>query len=85
MEKKLFACFRLLCLQGFVVDRYLRIASFVPEPFWYLSASATKDGKQLDFSWSRTRLFDEQACLAFYQRYRSNHSCKVKLFIVVTF
>jgi DNA topoisomerase-3 len=54
---------------GFVVERFQRIASFVPETFWFLETTATKDGKSLSFNWSRTRMFDENACLALYQRY----------------
>jgi DNA topoisomerase-3 len=28
---------------GFVVDRYLRVRNFTPEPFWYIRVHHTKD------------------------------------------
>src|SRR5690606_7956483 len=53
---------------GFVVERYNRLLAFVPESFWYLRCAVAKDGVQAEFKWNRTRLFDEAACLALYQR-----------------
>ncbi|KAJ2525454.1 DNA topoisomerase 3-alpha [Coemansia sp. RSA 2049] len=54
---------------GFVVDQFLRVESFVPEPFWYLYMDHTKEGDgHAVFSWKRTKLFDQEVCFAFYAR-----------------
>jgi DNA topoisomerase-3 len=38
---------------GFVVDRYLRVRNFVPEPFWYIKVHHTKDDVEVKFNWRR--------------------------------
>jgi DNA topoisomerase IA len=53
---------------GFVVERFNRIRDFVSEPFWYLQLTAEKAGQTAVFSWKRSRLYDEPACVAFYER-----------------
>ncbi len=50
---------------GFVVARYKRVNAFVPEDFWKLSLNVQKDGKTVNFSWSRGVLFDESCTKAF--------------------
>lgn len=52
---------------GFVVERWLRIQRFVPEPFWSMRIDARKDGKTIRFSWRRERLFDHLAVFALYE------------------
>lgn len=59
---------------GFVVERWARIETFVPENFWYLDLSiqvpgetTTAAARQLNFSWKRGRLFDQTLTLALYE------------------
>ncbi|KAJ2897379.1 DNA topoisomerase [Zalerion maritima] len=53
---------------GFVVDRYFKVKSFVPEPFWSIKVSHTKDGITANFSWFRNRLFDRASVIILYER-----------------
>lgn len=53
---------------GFVINRYLEILRFVPQPFWYIAVNHKKDNIPVSFSWKRHRLFEEHACLAFYSK-----------------
>lgn len=43
---------------GFIVDRYKRVKSFVPEQFWYLRVTLKKDDQMADFNWTRGNIFD---------------------------
>ncbi|KAJ1952412.1 DNA topoisomerase, partial [Linderina pennispora] len=53
---------------GFVVDQFLRVERFVPEPFWLLFLEHQKPDGRAVFSWKRTRLFDQHACFAIYMQ-----------------
>lgn len=53
---------------GFVINRYLEILKFRPQPFWSIAVTHKKDGKSTSFNWKRHRLFEEHACLAFYSK-----------------
>ncbi|KAF2656232.1 prokaryotic type I DNA topoisomerase [Lophiostoma macrostomum CBS 122681] len=53
---------------GFVVDRYLRVRNFVPEPFWNIKVVHEKDGINVRFSWRRVHLFDRMAVIIIYER-----------------
>lgn len=53
---------------GFVINRYLEIMRFVSQPFWQINVSDKRDNIEVTFNWKRRRLFDEQACLAFYSK-----------------
>ena len=53
---------------GFVVDRYLRVRNFVPEPFWYIRVGHEKDGINVKFSWKRGHLFDRMTVIIIYER-----------------
>lgn len=53
---------------GFVVDRYLRVRNFVPEPFWYIRVAHTKDGIDVKFNWRRGHLFDRMAAVIIFER-----------------
>lgn len=53
---------------GFVVDRYLRVRNFVPEPFWYIKVAHEKDGITVRFSWRRGHLFDRMAVIIIFER-----------------
>ncbi|EHK41268.1 hypothetical protein TRIATDRAFT_249816 [Trichoderma atroviride IMI 206040] len=62
---------------GFVVDRYFRVKNFVPEPFWGISLTHNKDGKQVRFSWARNRLFDRMTAVLLYERCLDAKKAKV--------
>lgn len=53
---------------GFVVDRYFRVKNFVPEPFWGIKVVHERDGKTVNFSWSRGSLFDRMSVIILYER-----------------
>lgn len=53
---------------GFVVDRYFRVQKFVPEPFWRIDVSHTKDGVTAKFNWKRGKLFDRMATTIIFER-----------------
>ena len=44
---------------GFVVDRYKRVKSFTPEPFWYIEIETRKENKRDNFQWVRGHFFDK--------------------------
>ena len=64
---------------GFVVERWARIQTFVPEDFWYIEMSVNVDvangiatnenapGKSIHFTWKRGRLYDSVATAFFYE------------------
>ncbi|KAM0753285.1 prokaryotic type I DNA topoisomerase [Meredithblackwellia eburnea MCA 4105] len=51
---------------GFVVDQYNRMQQFVPEAFWYIQVSLTREGSTVIFSWKRGRLYDRDAVEAIF-------------------
>ncbi|KAF4997853.1 hypothetical protein FDECE_11971, partial [Fusarium decemcellulare] len=53
---------------GFVVDRYFRVKNFVPEPFWSIKVMHNREGKKVEFSWQRSRLFDRMSTVILYER-----------------
>ncbi|KAK6863961.1 DNA topoisomerase [Apiospora arundinis] len=53
---------------GFVVDRYFRVKNFKPETFWSIKVKHKKDGIDVNFSWTRNRLFDRASVIVFYER-----------------
>jgi DNA topoisomerase-3 len=55
---------------GFVVDRYLRVRNFVPEPFWYIKVAHTKTDIDVKFNWRRGHLFDRMAVTIIFERCR---------------
>ncbi|CAI6333185.1 unnamed protein product [Periconia digitata] len=62
---------------GFVVDRYLRVRNFVPEPFWYIKVVHEKDGINVKFTWRRGHLFDRMAVIIIFERCVSAKVAKV--------
>lgn len=62
---------------GFVVDRYFRVKNFVPEPFWSIQVTHTRDGKKAAFSWARNRLFDRMTATILYERCLAAKTAKV--------
>lgn len=53
---------------GFVVDRYFRVRNFKPEPFWGIKVMHKRDGIDVNFSWTRGRLFDRASVIILYER-----------------
>jgi DNA topoisomerase-3 len=50
------------------VDRYKKIKSFVPEPFWSIKVVHVKDDISVTFNWDRNRLFDRMAVVILFER-----------------
>nr|XP_003702899.2 PREDICTED: DNA topoisomerase 3-alpha isoform X3 [Megachile rotundata] len=50
---------------GFVVERYLAVERFKPEPYWKISVKDTRDNISVDFRWARGRLFEKLPCEVF--------------------
>ncbi|KAL1990600.1 hypothetical protein VTN49DRAFT_6439 [Thermomyces lanuginosus] len=53
---------------GFVVDRYLRVQNFKPEPFWSIKVMHQRDGINVNFNWRRNHLFDRAAVTVLFER-----------------
>ncbi|KAF2125690.1 prokaryotic type I DNA topoisomerase [Dothidotthia symphoricarpi CBS 119687] len=62
---------------GFVVDRYLRVRNFVPEPFWYIKIMHNKDDIEVKFNWRRGHLFDRMAVILIFERCLMAKTAKV--------
>lgn len=62
---------------GFVVDRYLRVRNFVPEPFWYIKVHHTKDDVEVKFNWRRGHLFDRMAVTLIFENCLISKTAKV--------
>ncbi|KAF2621244.1 DNA topoisomerase III [Macroventuria anomochaeta] len=62
---------------GFVVDRYLRVHNFVPEPFWYIKVHHTKDDVEVKFNWRRGHLFDRMAVTLIFEKCLISKTAKV--------
>ncbi|XP_012256009.2 DNA topoisomerase 3-alpha [Athalia rosae] len=50
---------------GFVVERFLAIESFKPEPFWKIKVTDVRNELSVEFRWERNRLFEELPCQIF--------------------
>ncbi|KAM3068791.1 DNA topoisomerase [Clarireedia jacksonii] len=53
---------------GFVVDRYFKVQNFVPEPFWSIKVTHSRDDMNVVFSWKRLRLFDRAIVIILFER-----------------
>jgi DNA topoisomerase-3 len=62
---------------GFVVDRYLRVRNFVPEPFWYIKIHHIKDDVEVKFNWRRGHLFDRMAVTVIFEKCLISKTAKV--------
>ncbi|KAL2201373.1 DNA topoisomerase [Corynascus similis CBS 632.67] len=62
---------------GFVVDRYFRVKNFVPEAFWAIKVMHERDGIQVNFNWSRHRLFDRMSVVILYERCLAARTARV--------
>ncbi|XP_017884787.1 DNA topoisomerase 3-alpha [Ceratina calcarata] len=47
---------------GFVVERFLAIERFKPEPYWKLRVTDNRDNISVEFRWARVRLFEKLPC-----------------------
>ncbi len=58
---------------GFVVERYLKITSFVPQKYWYLLCSYeyldpdSQTNSSVNFSWDRNHIFDRYITTILYE------------------
>ncbi|KAG2735808.1 hypothetical protein G9P44_002022 [Scheffersomyces stipitis] len=52
---------------GFVVDRYKRVKSFIPEKFWYIAVDIRKQNQKSSFAWTKGRFFDRMFVTQLYQ------------------
>lgn len=59
------------------MDRYFRVKNFVPEEFWSIKVMHTREGKKVNFSWARNRLFDRMATVILYERCLTAKKAKV--------
>jgi DNA topoisomerase III len=53
---------------GFVVEQFLKVSRFSPEPFWFLDLKVAKNGESNKFTWKRGHLFDRLITLILYER-----------------
>lgn len=53
---------------GFVVDRYIRVKNFVPEPFWYIIVDIKKNDQKVGFLWVKGHFFDRAYVTLSYQK-----------------
>jgi DNA topoisomerase-3 len=51
-----------------VVDRYLKVRNFKPEPFWSIEVKHARDDIKVTFHWDRNRLFDRMAATVLFER-----------------
>jgi DNA topoisomerase-3 len=52
---------------GFVVERWARIETFVPEDFWYNEMALRADNRTIHLTWNRGRLFDRTLTAYLYE------------------
>ncbi|KAJ1977932.1 DNA topoisomerase 3-alpha [Dimargaris xerosporica] len=57
---------------GFVVEQYLKVERFVPEPFWSIAATHEKIDGTARFTWKRNRLFCRWSCAVLYELCSTN-------------
>ncbi|EGF76486.1 hypothetical protein BATDEDRAFT_14853, partial [Batrachochytrium dendrobatidis JAM81] len=62
---------------GFVVDRFRKVQSFIPEKFWSITLEVTRNGLRAVFGWSRNHLFNRHIVLALYELCMKNPVCTI--------
>ncbi|KAH9278374.1 DNA topoisomerase 3-alpha [Echinococcus granulosus] len=64
---------------GFVVERFREVESFIPEPFWKITAEVMREGgdSRATFQWKRGRLFDQACCAAYHEHLLENPIGKI--------
>ncbi|KXN68698.1 prokaryotic type I DNA topoisomerase [Conidiobolus coronatus NRRL 28638] len=63
---------------GFIVDQYEKAKSFIPENFWYIFFSYTKQ-ENIEFKWKRNKLFDYFTAVILYECCMTEPTAKVIL------
>lgn len=53
---------------GFVVEQFQKVQNFVPETFWYIYVALEREESVITFQWNQQRLFDQAACLVFFEQ-----------------
>lgn len=64
---------------SFVVDRYIRVRRFTPEPFWHIDLVAAQGGHNVPFAWARDRLFDKAFAAVVYSQLLRHPQARVLL------
>ncbi|KAB8297152.1 hypothetical protein EYC80_002533 [Monilinia laxa] len=62
---------------GFVVDRYFKVQNFVPEPFWSIKVTHSRENMNVIFNWKRNRLFDRAVVIIIFERCLAAKMAKV--------
>ncbi|KAL5961638.1 DNA topoisomerase 3-alpha [Taenia solium] len=64
---------------GFVVERFREVDSFIPEPFWRITAEVVLEeaASQATFQWKRGRLFDKACCTAYHEHLLENSTGRI--------
>lgn len=60
------------------MERFKAISDFVPEPFWKIKVTHTKDELTVEFMWKRVRLFNQLACTVLYDTCLESPVAKVE-------
>ncbi|KAF2872685.1 DNA topoisomerase III [Massariosphaeria phaeospora] len=63
---------------GFIVERYLRVRNFVPEPFWSIKLMHQKAGTRVNFIWARKHLFDRMSVVILYEWCLTSQNAQVQ-------
>ncbi|XP_012287249.1 DNA topoisomerase 3-alpha isoform X2 [Orussus abietinus] len=63
---------------GFVVERFLAIERFKPEPYWRLKVTDMRNDILVEFRWDRNRLFEELPCQILLDRCLENPNATVE-------
>jgi DNA topoisomerase-3 len=63
---------------GFIVERYLRVRRFIPEPFWSIQMMHQKAGITVNFSWARKHLFDRMTVILLYESCLTSQYARVQ-------
>lgn len=63
---------------GFVVERFLAIERFKPEPYWKIKVCDDRDNINVEFRWARFRLFEKLPCQVYYDILEENPDATVE-------
>ncbi|OXU30865.1 hypothetical protein TSAR_001335, partial [Trichomalopsis sarcophagae] len=63
---------------GFVVERFLAIERFEPEPYWKLKVTHLQNELNVEFRWARNRLFEKLPCEVFLDICQENPQATVE-------
>lgn len=60
-----------------MVERWKERENFIPQPFWYIDVTLSRDGIKCVFNWKRQRLYDERTCVAIMDKMVSSSIAQV--------